>query len=65
MMTKQDFLISIENAASELYSSNRAADVNHVLRVFGHGAKTIEDLSPSDYDVVFSELYQRVTDMED
>ena len=64
-MTKLDYLISIENAARELYNSNRAADVNHVLRVFGHGAKSIEDLSPSDYDVVFGELYQRVTDLED
>lgn len=65
MMTKQDYLISIENSANALFNAGRAADVAHVFRLFGHGTRSLENLSPSDYDAVFGELYQREIELED
>lgn len=65
LMTKQDYLISIENAASALCKADRATDVTHILQVFGHGARTIDDLSSSDYEAVFSELFQREADLKE
>lgn len=65
IMTNQDYLISIENAMATLCRAGKAADVAHVLMVFGHGAKSVEDLVPSDYDTVFGELFQRETDLRD
>lgn len=65
MVTKQDYLISIENAVSTLCKAGKIADVTFVLQVFGHGARTIEDVAPSDYEAVFSELHDRVRDMND
>ena len=64
-MTQQDWLISIEEAIATLIKAGRAADVEHVFRVFGHGARCAEDLSPGDYDTVFGELHQRLADLDD
>ena len=64
-MTKQDYLISIESAVSALCKAGKIADVTFVLQVFGHGARTIEELSPCDYEAVFSELHDRVRDLND
>ena len=64
-MTQQDWLISIENAVEILIRAGKSADVEHVFRVFGHGARCAGDLSPSDYDTVFGELHQRLADLDD
>lgn len=64
-MREQDLRISIENAASTLYNADRAADVEHALKVFGHGARCVEDLAASDLDAVFGELHQRLSDLDD
>lgn len=64
-MTKQDWMISIEGAISALCKVGKNADVEYVLRIFGHGARCAEDLLPGDFDMVFSELYQRFADLDD
>ncbi len=64
-MTDQDYRISIENAVSALCKADKAADVAHVLFVFGHGARYVEDLAPSDYQAVFDELYLREEELKD
>lgn len=64
-MTQRDWLISIEEAIATLIKAGRTADVEHVLRVFGHGARCAENLSSRDYDAVFGELHQRLADMDD
>ena len=63
-MTQQDWLISIENAVEILIRAGKTADVEHVFRVFGRGARCAEDLSPGDYDTVFGELHHRLADLE-
>lgn len=65
MATEQDYLISIENAISVLCKADKAADVAFVLQNFGHGARSVEDITPSDYEAVFSELHDRIRDMND
>ncbi len=64
MVTEQDYRISIENAILALCKANKTADVVHVLSVFGNGARTVEDLTPSDYVTVFSELHDRVSELD-
>ena len=64
-MTQQDWLISIENAVEILIRAGKTADVEHVFRVFGRGARCVEDLAASDLDTVFGELHQRLSDLDD
>lgn len=55
-----NWLINIENAAAEVA---KKYDSNTVLFVFKkYGTQQPDDLSPSDYSTVFSELYQMVVD---
>lgn len=65
MLTEQDYRISIENAISALCKADKTADVAHVLKVFGHGANSVEDLAPSDYESVFSELHDHERELDD
>ena len=65
MLTEQDYRISIENAITALCKADKAAEVAHVLKVFGHGARSVEDLAPSDYEAVFSELHDHEREMND
>ena len=65
MATELDYRISIENAVSALCKADKTADVAFVLQIFGHGAKSVEEVAPSDYEAVFSELHDRVRDMND
>ena len=65
MATEPDYRISIENAVSALYKADKTADVAFVLQIFGHGARSVEEVGPSDYEAVFSELHDRVRDMND
>ena len=65
MLTDQDYRISIENAITALCKADKAADVAHVLKVFGHGARSVEDLAPSGYEAVFSELHDHEREMDD
>ena len=62
-MTKQDWLISIENSARALCGMGRADEVAFILRERG-GVESIEELSPSRYSEVFDELFQREDDMK-
>ncbi len=64
-MNKQDWIISIESAIAILIRAGKRADVEHVFRVFGHGARCAEDLLPGDYDTVFGELHQQLADLDD
>ena len=65
MLTELDYRISIENSISALCKADKAAEVAHVLMVFGHGARSVEDLAPSDYEAVFSELHDHEREMDD
>lgn len=65
MLTEQDYRISIENTILALCNAGKTADVAHVLKVFGHGAKSVEDLASSDYEMVFSELHDHEREMDD
>ena len=65
MLTEQDYRISIENTISALCKADKATDVAHVLKVFGHGARSVEELAPSDYEAVFSELHDHWREMDD
>jgi len=56
-----DLLISIENAAKYVTSRMGATEVDWILGMYG--AKSIEDLHPSEYEAVFSELHQREADL--
>ena len=57
---EEDLLISIQNTASEVADEYGDDVVKSVLRRYN--AASIEDLSPSDYEEVFGELYQIATD---
>lgn len=65
VLTEQDYRISIENVITALCKANKAAEVAHVLKVFGHGARSVEDLAPYDYEAVFSELHDHEREMDD
>ena len=57
-MTKEEkisWLTSIENSADNIAEELGYEVVRSVLEY--HGAKSIEDLNPSQYSEVFSELY--------
>ncbi len=57
---KEDLLISIQNTASEVAGEYGDDVVMSVLERYN--AASIEDLSPSNYEEVFGELYQIATD---
>lgn len=57
---KKDLLISIQNAASEVADEYGDDVVKSVLERYN--AASIEDLSPSNYEEVFGELYQIASD---
>lgn len=57
---KEDLLISIQNTASEVAGEYGDDVVKNVLERYN--AASIEDLSPSNYEEVFGELYQIATD---
>lgn len=57
---KKDLLISIQNTASEVAGEYGDDVVKSVLERYN--AASIEDLSPSNYEEVFGELYQIATD---
>ena len=56
-MTKTDWIINLQNTAEEIKSivPNGSEVVRFILRE--HGARSIYDLNPGDYEEVFSELY--------
>lgn len=56
-MTKADWIISLQNTAEEIKTivPKESEVVRFILRE--HGAKSIYDLNPGDYEEVFSELY--------
>ena len=57
---KKNLLISIQNTASEVAGEYGDDVVKSVLERYN--AASIEDLSPSNYEEVFGELYQIATD---
>ena len=57
---EEDLLISIQNTASEVAGEYGDDVVKSVLERYN--ATSIEDLSPSNYEEVFGELYQIATD---
>ena len=57
---KKDLLISIQTTASEVAGEYGDDVVKSVLERYN--AASIEDLSPSNYEEVFGELYQIATD---
>ena len=52
---RENWITNIENSASTISSQLGSAVVDGVFQKFG--AHSIEDLSPSDYQEVFSELF--------
>lgn len=54
-MSNDDFLISIQDAASQVASEYGSDVASFVFQRFG--ATCPEDLNPSDYEAAFSELY--------
>lgn len=60
-MRDSDLLIGIENSAAYVAEEMGAREVEWILAKYG--AKSIDDLSPSDYDEVFGELFQREADL--
>lgn len=65
MMTKQDWVVCIENCAKALCDAGKADEVTFILRTKGHDARSAEDLLPGDFDVVFDDLFQREADLRD
>lgn len=53
--SNEDLLISIQDAANQVVNEYREAVAKSVFQRFG--ATCAEDLNPSDYEAVFSELY--------
>jgi hypothetical protein len=60
-MRDSDLLIGIENSAAYVAEQMGAKEVEWILAKYG--AKCIENLSPSDYEEVFGELFQREADL--
>ena len=59
-LSKEDWLINIENTATEAEKKYGAEAVEFVFKKYG--ASCSEDLNPSDYSEVFGELYQMSVD---
>lgn len=62
-MTKNDWLIGIENSAAIIASALGQETVDFILRKYD--AESIEELSPDNYETVFGELYQYEVDLND
>ncbi len=60
-MTMNDWLCNIENSAAVVASALGQETVNFILQ--NYHAHSIEDLDPSDYPEVFSELYAYEADL--
>jgi hypothetical protein len=54
-MSNEDWIINLENTADEVAGICGREVVLFILRE--HGARSIYDLNPGDYEGVFSELY--------
>ena len=54
-MSKEDWMINLENTADEVAGICGSEVIRFILR--DHGASTVCDLNPGDYEEVFSELY--------
>lgn len=52
---RENWIINIENTASTISSQVGSAVVDAIFQKYG--AKSVEDLNPSDLPDVFSELY--------
>ena len=60
-MNQSDLLISIENSASFIAEHLGTGEIDWILTQYH--ARSIEDLNPSEYEAVFSELFQREADL--
>ena len=60
---RENWIINIENSASTISSQVGSAAVDGVFHRYG--AASIEDLNPSDYLEVFSDLYAIEADTRD
>ena len=60
-MTKTDWIISIENSAAIVASVLGQETVDFILQ--NYGAKSIEELDPHDYELIFGELFQYEADL--
>ena len=63
MMCKKDWIINLENAATEVATLCGKETVQHVLQKYN--ARSIEDLSPCYYSEVFDELDFMANDARD
>jgi hypothetical protein len=54
-MSNEEWIINLENTADEVAGICGSEVVRFILRE--HGARSIYDLNPGDYEEVFSELY--------
>ena len=59
-LSKEDWLMNIENTAAEAEKKYGAEAVEFVFK--NYGTTCSEDLNPSDYSEVFGELYQMSVD---
>ncbi len=57
---KENWIINLENVAAEV-SSEYGSDVVQSILIL-HNATSIEDLSQSEYEAVFSDLYLIASD---
>ena len=62
-MTRDDWLISIENSAAIVAGSLGQEIVDFILQKYD--AESIEELNPYDYEAVFGELFQYEADLKD
>lgn len=58
---RKNWIINIENCAEYVASRMGVAEVDWILGM--HGARSIEELAPSEYEAVFSEFHQREADL--
>lgn len=63
MMSKNDWIINLENAAAEVATLCGKKTVQHVLQKYD--ARSIDDLSPCHYSEVFDELDFMANDARD
>ena len=58
---RENWIMNIENVAEYVASKMGAGEVAWILEM--HNAKSIENLHPSEYEAVYSELHQREADL--
>ena len=63
MMSNQDWIINLENAAADVATLLGREIVQHVLQKYG--ARTIEKLNPAYYSEAFDELEFMANDVRD